>query len=121
DVCRSCARQQDPEGCHRKKVLTPVELSQGVSYILEEHPVSISRACKLVGYNRSNYYYRSKKDDGELIDVLSSLAEKHSGYGFWKLYKRMRKMDYKWNHKRVYRIYKLLNLSMRRKSKKRLP
>lgn len=83
--------------------------------------MSINRACKLVNYHRSNYYYRSKKDDVEIIDVLSSLAEKHSGYGFWKLYKRMRKMDYKWNHKRVYRIYKLLNLSMRRKSKKRLP
>jgi putative transposase len=83
--------------------------------------VSISRACLLLGFSRSNYYYKSKKDDNELIDTLSALAEKHSGYGFWKLFKRLRKSGHYWNHKRVYRIYKLLNLSMRRKSKKRLP
>ncbi|GAA5022067.1 transposase [Marivirga lumbricoides] len=83
--------------------------------------MSISRACLLVNFSRSNYYYKNKKDDIELIDTLSALAEKHAGYGFWKLYKRLRKTGYPWNHKRIYRIYRLLNLSMRSKSKKRLP
>lgn len=89
--------------------------------MLEEYPVSISRACRLVGYARSSFYYRSKRNDNELIDTLSYWAQKHASYGFWKLFKRMRKNGITWNHKRVYRGYRLLNLSMRRKSKKRVP
>jgi putative transposase len=71
--------------------------------------------------SRSAYYYKPVKDDTVVIDTLREWAEKHSRYGFWLLYKRMRRSGIAWNHKRLYRIYKLLNLSMRRKSKKRIP
>lgn len=71
--------------------------------------------------SRSAYYYQSVKDDTEVIDTLREWAEKHNRYGFWLLYKRMRRNGIPWNHKRLYRVYKLLNLSMRRKGKKRIP
>ena len=71
--------------------------------------------------SRSAYYYKPVKDDTEVIDTLRHWAEKHSRYGFWLLYKRMRRNGIPWNHKRLYRVYKLLNLSMRRKGKKRIP
>lgn len=41
--------------------------------------------------------------------------------GFWKMYFRIRKEGYQWNHKRIHRIYKFLKLNMKRKGKKRLP
>ena len=68
------------------------------------------------------YYYQAKLvDDTHIIDVLSKLAQKHPRYGFRKLFKRLRLMDYCWNHKRVYRIYCGLKLNLKCKSKKRLP
>ena len=49
------------------------------------------------------------------------MAHLHSRWGFWMMYHRLRAMDYKDNHKRVYRIYTEMRLNLRRKYKKRLP
>lgn len=68
------------------------------------------------------FYYKSKrKDDSEVIDQLSALADLHQQWGFWMMYHRLRKLQYKWNHKRVYRVYTAMRLNMRNKRKKRLP
>jgi putative transposase len=74
-----------------------------------------------MGHARSNYYYVSKRDDSQVIDTVRSWADRFSHYGFWLLFKRMRKKGIIWNHKRVYRIYKLLNLNMKRRGKRRIP
>jgi putative transposase len=70
---------------------------------------------------RSQYYYRSKKDDTDVIEVLQELAFKHPSYGFRKLFAYIRRAGKDWNHKRVYRVYKLLKLNRKRKGKRRLP
>lgn len=70
----------------------------------------------------SVYYYKAKRrDDTEVIEQLSQLAELHRTWGFWMMYHRLRKLKYMWNHKRVYRIYTLMRLNLRNKRKKRLP
>jgi putative transposase len=66
--------------------------------------------------SKSVYYYKQEiKDDSELIDLLSKYAEEHPGYGFWKMYKLLRKRGYLWNHKKVYRVYTNLKMNLRRK------
>lgn len=57
----------------------------------------------------------------EVIEQLSKLASLHRTWGFWMMYHRLRKLQYMWNHKRVYRIYTAMRLNLRNKRKKRLP
>lgn len=67
------------------------------------------------------YYYKSQKDDTPVIEALHDLAFKHPTYGFRKLFAYLRRSGNTWNHKRVYRVYKLLKLNRKRKGKRRLP
>ena len=65
--------------------------------------------------------YRSRKDDGVLEAELHRLSSAHPREGFWKYYHRIRNGGTVVNHKRLYRLYRTLGLSLRRKARKRLP
>jgi len=68
------------------------------------------------------YYYAPKRsNDDEIRHHLSELSILHNRWGFWMMHHHLRHLDYRWNHKRVYRIYTEMGLNLRRKHKKRLP
>ena len=84
--------------------------------------MSVRLACEVAGLSRSVYGYEAKRpDDAALIDAVLKLVERHPRWGFPKLRKRLRKLGQRWNHQRIYRIYLKLRLTMRRKTKRRLP
>lgn len=56
-----------------------------------------------------------------MIAALQELAFAHPSYGFRKLFAYLRRAGKGWNHKKVYRVYKLLKLNKKRKGKRRLP
>jgi putative transposase len=89
--------------------------------LVVEEGISVSRACKIVSLPRSQYYYPTRKDDKEVIEVLQELAFRHPSYGFRKLFAYIRRSGKSWNHKKVYRVYKLLKLNKKRRGKRRLP
>jgi putative transposase len=72
--------------------------------------------------SRSVYgYERKSKDDQPLIDLLHAFIEEHPALGYWKCYKRLRSDGITCNHKRLYRIYTMLRLNIRRRKKRRIP
>lgn len=109
------------EGFICKKRLGPATKRQLTQELVDEKRVPVSRACKLMSLTRSQFYYRSKRDDKDVIEALQELAFKHPSYGFRKLFAYLRRSGKVWNHKRVYRVYKLLKLNRKRRGKRRLP
>jgi len=79
------------------------------------------RSCEVIDFSRSMWYYHSKRDDSEVIDALSKLAKELPTRGFEVYYKRLRREGHSWNRKKVLRVYRSMNLKLRRKHKKRLP
>jgi putative transposase len=72
--------------------------------------------------SRSAYAYNHKpKDDQALIDSLLTLVEQYPTIGFLKCYERLRRQGSTCNHKRLYRIYTMLRLNIRRRTKRRIP
>lgn len=74
--------------------------------------------------SRAAYYRRTpevKPRDGEVIDALNTVVERHPRWGFWKCFDRLRLQGHRWNHKRVHRVYCAMKLNLPRRTKRRLP
>jgi len=89
-----------------------------VNGVSDQSSTSLSCCC----LHDSVYRYQPKTArDDVVIAGLQQAIEKYPAYGFSKLFKILRRWGYRWNHKRVHRIYCRLNLNKRRRGKKRLP
>lgn len=91
--------------------------------MVRERGVSIRRACRLFTISETCYRYQQKLS-GENIFIADWLlrlttANRTWGFGLCFLYLRNVK-GYGYNHKRVYRIYRALELNLRIKPKRRL-
>lgn len=87
---------------------------------MSAHAASERRACRVVGLSRSvNRYEPAVRDDAELIEALSELAERHPRFGFRKLFVLLRKAGHTWNHKKAWRVYCAMKLNRRRRFKRR--
>ena len=87
------------------------------------YDVSISLICRTFTISETCYRYQPKlSDDNELIaDLLLGLTQNQRNWGFGLCFLYLRNVKgYHWNHKRVYRIYRELELNMRIKPNKRL-
>lgn len=87
-----------------------------------EEKISIVRACRIIAWDRSGYYYTSVRDDREVEDKLREYAAKLPNRGCPEYTKRIRREGLRWNHKRIERVYVKLGLNKRRrKMKRRIP
>ncbi|MEM6392412.1 MAG: DDE-type integrase/transposase/recombinase [Planctomycetota bacterium] len=62
-----------------------------------------------------------RKPDDEIVDVVMRLAVSRPRWGFGLMYDWACHRGHRWNHKRVCRVYKELELNLRIKLQRRLP
>ena len=90
-----------------------------VDYLCRQYRVTLRRACQVLRLCRSSYFYRHRsRDVRPLIMRLKEMAAVRPRFGCRRLYILLRRDGWQVNHKRIHRLYKLLGLQLRRKSKK---
>ena len=85
--------------------------------------ISIRLACRIFAVSETCYRYHAKlsSENGLIADWLVKLTHHQRNWGFGLCYLYLRNIKgYKWNHKRVYRIYRELELNLSIKPRKRL-
>ena len=91
--------------------------------LVQETKCTITMACKVFSISQHCYRHApTLRGENEIIvDWLLRLTQTHKrwGFGLCFLYFRNEK-GFGWNHKRVYRIYRELELNLRIKPRKRL-
>ncbi len=90
--------------------------------VMEKH-VSIRLSCWMFSLSESCYRYQAKLsgENDQIADWLITLTHNQRNWGFGLCFLHLRHVKgFRWNHKRVYRIYRELELNLRNKPKKRL-
>ena len=90
---------------------------------VDEKRVSIRLSCWMFSISETCYRYQAKlsHENAEIADWLVRLTDNHRNWGFGLCFLYLRNVKrFGWNHKRVYRIYRELELNLRIKPKKRL-
>jgi putative transposase len=85
--------------------------------------IAISLACELFQVSQSCYRYEAKlnAENEQIAEWLIRLTDNNRNWGFGLCYLYLRNVKgFGWNHKRIYRIYRELELNLRIKPRKRL-
>ncbi len=86
---------------------------------MQDHSISRTRACGLVGIQRSQTYYQtSPRDDDPLREKLKEKAAQRPRFGYRRLHVLLQREGFEDNHKRVFRVYQEEKLQVRRKRRK---
>ncbi len=90
---------------------------------VSERGVTIRLACKAFRISESCYRYEAKlsEENDVVAEWLIRLTATHRNWGFGLCFLYLRNIKgFGWNHKRVYRIYRELELNLRIKPKRRI-
>ena len=85
--------------------------------------VSVRLSCAAFAISETCYRYQPKlsEENDEIADWLTRLTHHQRNWGFGLCFLYLRNVKgFGWNHKRVYRIYRELELNLRIKPKKRI-
>jgi len=91
--------------------------------VMINRAVSISLVCRIFSISETCYRYQPKlnSDNEKIANLLLGLTQNQRNWGFGLCFLYLRNVKgYPWNHKRVYRIYRELELNLRIKPHKRL-
>jgi putative transposase len=91
--------------------------------MVSEHPLSERRACRLVGLSRDSYRRPPQADAAtlELAGRIVEIAHVRRRFGCRRIHDLLRPEFPGVNHKRVYRLYIAVKLTVRKRKKARRP
>jgi putative transposase len=91
--------------------------------VVQQRGVAIRLACTVFSISESCYRYQSQfnAENEQIANWLIRLTDNNRTWGFGLCYLYLRNVkNFCWNHKRIYRIYRELELNLRIKPRKRL-
>ena len=102
-------------------MVTPAARRLAVGWLQDGFGVSQRRSCKVLEAVRSTMQYRSRRgDDSALRAQLIELAAQRRRFGYRRLTVLLRRGGTLVNHKKVYRLYRQEQLTVRRRRRKKL-
>lgn len=104
-------------------MVKPSARRQIAKQVVRDKQLNIRLVCNVFGISETCYRYHAKlsSTNEEIADRLIRLTHNQRNWGFGLCYLYLRNVKgFKWNHKRVYRIYRALELNLRIKPRKRL-
>lgn len=104
-------------------MVAPSQRREMAQWAVLERSATVKLACAAFGISQTCYRYKAKLDaENSLIaDWLVRLTNNQRNWGFGLCFLYLRNVKgFKWNHKRVYRIYRELELNLRIKPRHRL-
>lgn len=86
----------------------------------QAYRVSICRACSVLCFGRSSYYYKTRREDDTPLRLkIRDIAQTRVRYGCRRIYILLRREGWYVNHKKVHRIYCEEGLNLRSKRPRR--
>lgn len=104
-------------------MVRPSHRREVARHLVTAKRLTIKAACRALAISQTCYRYEAKRstENAEIADWLIRLTHNQRNWGFGLCFLYLRNVKgYGWNHKRVYRIYRELELNLRIKPKKRL-
>lgn len=92
-------------------------------WVVTHRGISIRQACEFLCISESCYRYTPilREENALIAQWLLKLTDTYKRWGFKLCFLYLRNVKgFSWNHKRVYRIYRELELNLRIKPKRRL-
>ncbi|WP_415671465.1 IS3 family transposase [Vibrio parahaemolyticus] len=103
------------------KVLTVEDKRKAVKVIQKSTQLSERRACLLVGIQRASLRYQpqANREDDKLQARIKELALERRRFGYRRIHRLLRREGFDVNHKRVYRLYCELGLTVSKRRRRK--
>jgi len=93
-----------------------------VKMLVNDYGLPVKQACRAAHLGRSTWYSKPAQlyGDEPVINALNEVVSRWPRWGFWKCFNWLRTQGQAWNHKRVLRVYRKMNLNLPRRKKRML-
>ncbi|WP_132966389.1 MULTISPECIES: IS3 family transposase [Rahnella] len=104
-----------------RKLLTTDQKREAVMLICDATGLSQRRACRLTGLSLSTCRYEAQHPaaDAHLSGRITELALERRRFGYRRIWQLLRREGLHVNHKRVYRLYHLSGLGVKRRRRRK--